>query len=44
MSTVGDAILKWSWWIMGYEIGFSIIIGFLVGFVARKILRFSEER
>jgi NhaP-type Na+/H+ or K+/H+ antiporter len=44
MSTVGEAILKWSWWIIGYEIGFSIVIGFLVGFVARKILRYSEER
>ncbi|GAA5800593.1 hypothetical protein HPULCUR_006029 [Helicostylum pulchrum] len=44
MSTVGEAIFKWSWWIMGYQIGFSIVIGFVVGYVARKILRFSEER
>ncbi|KAI9343710.1 Cation/H+ exchanger [Pilaira anomala] len=44
MNTVGEAIFKWSWWIMGYQIGFSIIIGFVVGFIARKILRFSEER
>lgn len=44
MTTVSDAIIKWSWWIMGYQIGFSIIIGFAVGYVARKTLRFSEER
>lgn len=44
MSTVGDAIFKWSWWIMGYEIGFSIVIGFVVGFIARRVLRYSEER
>lgn len=44
MNTVGEALFKWSWWIMGYQIGFSIIIGFVVGFIARKILRFSEER
>ncbi|KAI7883816.1 Cation/H+ exchanger [Mucor mucedo] len=44
MATAGDAVLKWSWYIMGYEIGFSIFIGFAVGYVARKTLRFSEER
>jgi NhaP-type Na+/H+ or K+/H+ antiporter len=44
MSSVGDAIFKWSWWIMGYQIGFSIILGFAVGYIARKILRYSEER
>ncbi|KAI8079240.1 Cation/H+ exchanger [Thamnidium elegans] len=44
MNTVGEAIFKWSWWIMGYQIGFSIVIGFVVGYIARKILRFSEER
>jgi uncharacterized membrane protein (Fun14 family) len=44
MANVSEAIFKWSWYIMGYEIGFSIIIGFTVGYVARKVLKFSEKR
>lgn len=44
MENFSDAIFKWSWYIMGYEIGFSIIIGFAVGYVARKLLKFSEKR
>jgi NhaP-type Na+/H+ or K+/H+ antiporter len=44
MTSASEAIFKWSWYIMGYEIGFSIVIGFAVGYVARKILKFSEKR
>ncbi|KAK4520034.1 uncharacterized protein ATC70_008162 [Mucor velutinosus] len=44
MSSATEAVFKWSWYIMGYEIGFSILVGFFVGYVARKTLKFAEKR
>ncbi|ORE13353.1 Sodium/hydrogen exchanger [Rhizopus microsporus] len=42
--STSEAIYKWAWGIMGYDIGLSIIIGFVTGYMARKLLRLSEER
>ncbi|KAL7331196.1 hypothetical protein PS15p_203420 [Mucor circinelloides] len=44
MSSATEAIFNWSWYIMGYQIGFSILVGFVVGYVARKTLKFAEKR
>ncbi|CAO3590794.1 unnamed protein product [Absidia cylindrospora] len=41
---VGSAIGKWAYYIMAYDILLSVVIGFIVGYVARKLLRFAEER
>ncbi|RIA94034.1 Cation/H+ exchanger [Glomus cerebriforme] len=40
----GSAIGKWFYYIIGYQILLSIVIGFLIGYVARKLLRFAKER
>ncbi|ORX36017.1 Sodium/hydrogen exchanger family-domain-containing protein [Kockovaella imperatae] len=42
--TVGGAVLEWFYNIVLYEIVLSCIIGAIIGYVARKVLRFSEER
>ncbi|RCH95520.1 hypothetical protein CU097_014047 [Rhizopus azygosporus] len=42
--STSEAVYKWAWNIMGYDIGLSIIIGFVTGYMARKLLRLSEER
>ncbi|CEI96039.1 hypothetical protein RMCBS344292_10209 [Rhizopus microsporus] len=42
--STSEAVYKWAWSIMGYDIGLSIIIGFVTGYMARKLLRLSEER
>ncbi|KAI9322549.1 Cation/H+ exchanger [Dichotomocladium elegans] len=39
-----DALIQWSVEVMLYEIFFSVVIGFMVGFGARKALRFAHER
>ncbi|CAG8499918.1 11164_t:CDS:10 [Funneliformis mosseae] len=40
----GEAIGKWVYFILGYQIVLSIIIGFIIGYVARKLLYFAEAR
>ncbi|RIA97144.1 Sodium/hydrogen exchanger family-domain-containing protein [Glomus cerebriforme] len=40
----GAAIGKWFYYIIGYQILVSIIIGFLIGYIARKLLKLAEER
>lgn len=40
----GQAIGKWFYWILAFQILLSIIIGFVVGFIARKALKFAEQR
>jgi NhaP-type Na+/H+ or K+/H+ antiporter len=40
----GSAIGKWAYYIMAYEILLSIIIGFVVGYVARKLLKIAEKK
>ncbi|KAI8647216.1 Cation/H+ exchanger [Parasitella parasitica] len=44
MPSIMVALSKWSWFILGYEIGFSILVGFLVGYIARKTLKFAKQR
>ncbi|KAL0084383.1 Sodium/hydrogen exchanger family-domain-containing protein [Phycomyces blakesleeanus] len=41
---VGPAIGKWAYWTVCYQILLSIAIGFVVGYVARKLLKFAETR
>ncbi|KAF7728838.1 hypothetical protein EC973_005464 [Apophysomyces ossiformis] len=41
---VGPAVGKWAYWILAYEVLLSIVIGFVVGFIARKLLKFAETR
>ncbi|KAG1455431.1 hypothetical protein G6F56_007065 [Rhizopus delemar] len=38
----GAAIGKWFYWIMAFDILLSIVVGFIVGYVARKLLRFCK--
>ncbi|CAB4425698.1 unnamed protein product [Rhizophagus irregularis] len=40
----GTAIGQWFYYIIGYQILVSIIIGFLIGYIARKLLKLAEER
>ncbi|GBC06035.1 hypothetical protein RclHR1_06580007 [Rhizophagus clarus] len=40
----GAAIGKWFYYIIGYQILVSIVIGFIVGYIARKLLKLAEER
>ncbi|KAI9488069.1 Cation/H+ exchanger [Zychaea mexicana] len=42
--SAGNALLEWSYHIMFYEIAFSIVCGIAVGYLARKVLRFSHEK
>lgn len=43
MST-GAAIGKWAYWIMCYNVLLSCVIGFVAGYIARKLLKLSEQR
>ncbi|KAI8997832.1 Sodium/hydrogen exchanger family-domain-containing protein [Pilobolus umbonatus] len=40
----GAAIGKFAYWMLGYNIILSAIIGFVIGFASQKLLRFSVER
>ncbi|CAO3643810.1 unnamed protein product [Cunninghamella blakesleeana] len=40
---VGSAIGEWAYHIMVYDILLSVILGFLVGFIARKLLKLAEK-
>lgn len=40
----GAAIGKWAYWIMAYNILLSIVIGGVVGYIARKVLKYAEQR
>ncbi|KAI9004848.1 Sodium/hydrogen exchanger family-domain-containing protein [Phycomyces nitens] len=40
----GAAIGKWAYWVVCYQILLSIVIGFVVGYVARKLLKIAEKR
>ncbi|KAI8636122.1 Sodium/hydrogen exchanger family-domain-containing protein [Parasitella parasitica] len=41
---VGPAIGKWAYWIMAYNVLLSIVIGFVAGFIARKLLKYAEMK
>ncbi|CEP08860.1 hypothetical protein [Parasitella parasitica] len=41
---VGPAIGKWAYWIMAYNILLSIVIGFVAGYIARKLLKYAEQK
>ncbi|CAO3641127.1 unnamed protein product [Cunninghamella blakesleeana] len=38
------ALVKWTFSIMIYNIGFSIIIGFISGYIARKLLQYAQKK
>ncbi|CAG8451272.1 17583_t:CDS:10 [Acaulospora morrowiae] len=40
----GTAINKWVWFVWGYHILFSVVIGCFIGWAARKLLRLAESR
>ncbi|KAL1923417.1 uncharacterized protein VTP21DRAFT_8397 [Calcarisporiella thermophila] len=40
----GEAIAKWFYWVWAYEVALAVLIGGIVGFVARKLLKQSERR
>ncbi|KAJ1981642.1 hypothetical protein H4R34_001990 [Dimargaris verticillata] len=40
---VGFAVGKWFYWVWGYEVIFSTIIGIIIGFGARKILYWAQQ-
>ncbi|KAI8084881.1 Sodium/hydrogen exchanger family-domain-containing protein [Halteromyces radiatus] len=40
----GEAIGQWAYYILAYEILLSIIIGFVAGYIARKLLKTAEKR
>lgn len=40
----GQAIGKWFYWILAFQILLSTVIGFVVGFIARKALKFAEQK
>lgn len=41
---VGPAIGKWFYWIMAFQVLLSVVIGFVVGYVARRLLQYVENR
>ncbi|CEG76702.1 hypothetical protein RMATCC62417_11562 [Rhizopus microsporus] len=41
---IGPAIGKWAYWIMAFNILLSVVIGFVVGYVARKLLKYCEQK
>ncbi|KAL1924214.1 uncharacterized protein VTP21DRAFT_7249 [Calcarisporiella thermophila] len=43
-SSVGEAIGRWIYMVLLYQIALSIVIGFIVGFVARKLLYYARKR
>lgn len=42
--SVGPAIGKWAYYVMAYNVLLSILIGFVAGYVARKLLKYSEQK
>ncbi|CAO3648007.1 unnamed protein product [Cunninghamella echinulata] len=42
--STSTALAKWTFSIMIYNIGFSVVIGFIAGHVARKLLKFAQQR
>ncbi|KAI8867515.1 hypothetical protein GQ42DRAFT_55122 [Ramicandelaber brevisporus] len=42
--STGHAIAKWFYAVWAYQILLSIVIGVVVGYVARKVVRFAESR
>jgi len=40
----GQAMGKWFYWILAFQILLSIVIGFVVGFIARKALKYAEQK
>jgi NhaP-type Na+/H+ or K+/H+ antiporter len=40
----GPAIAKWAYWTMAYNVLMSIAIGLVAGYVARKLLKYAEQR
>ncbi|EIW72414.1 hypothetical protein TREMEDRAFT_36687 [Tremella mesenterica DSM 1558] len=44
MHSVGGAIAEWIYNVILYQILLSVVIGAIIGFVARKILKFAEAR
>ncbi|KAK0553879.1 hypothetical protein OC846_000746 [Tilletia horrida] len=43
-SSIGDEVGKWFYAVLVYQILLAIAYGFVIGFVARKTLRWAEER
>ncbi|KAJ1920626.1 hypothetical protein H4219_001184 [Mycoemilia scoparia] len=43
-SGANDAMAKWFYWIWAFEILLSIVIGIVVGYIARKVLYFAQDR
>ncbi|CAG8676067.1 10912_t:CDS:10 [Funneliformis caledonium] len=41
---IGTVLSKWVYFVWGYHILFSILIGFLIGWGARKLLRLAKSR
>ena len=41
---IGPAIGKWAYWVMAFNILLSIVIGFVVGYIARKLLKYCEQK
>lgn len=41
---VGPAIGKWAYWIMAYNVLLSIVIGLIAGYIARKLLKYAEQK
>lgn len=41
---IGPAIGKWAYWIMAFNILLSVVIGFVVGYIARKLLKYCEQK
>lgn len=42
--TVGGAIAEWIYNILLFEILLSVILGAFIGYVARKVLKYCEQR
>ncbi|KAL1921827.1 uncharacterized protein VTP21DRAFT_10469 [Calcarisporiella thermophila] len=42
--SVGEAIGRWMYMVLLYQIALSIVIGFVVGYVARKLLYYAKQR
>lgn len=40
----GEAWVRWTLEVMLYQIALSIFIGFVTGFLARKLLRLAHDR
>ncbi|KAI9025363.1 Cation/H+ exchanger [Phycomyces nitens] len=42
--SIGPAMQKWTFFVLGYQILFSVVLGFVAGYLARKGLQFAESK